>query len=68
MSVASFKVKGKFDSAGADKEGTVTIDRDTGVVLVRPKGSRTTYETTLGRLATWVCQKGFANRPTDEES
>jgi hypothetical protein len=70
MSTASFKVRGKLDSAGAEQEGTVTIDRETGKVTVRPKGRRTTYETTLGRIATWVCQNGFANKPTtggDEE-
>lgn len=63
MSTASFKVRGRLDSAGAEKEGTVTIDRDSGRVVVRPKGSRTTYETTLSRLATWACQNGFANKP-----
>jgi len=63
MSAASFKVRGRLDSAGPEKEGTVTIDRSSGRVLVRPKGSRTTYETTLSRLATWTCQNGFANKP-----
>jgi len=68
MSTATFKVKGRLDGAGGDKEGTLTINRETGVVIVRPKGRRATYETTLGRIATYVCLNGFRNegKATDE--
>lgn len=63
MSTASFKVRGKLDGAGGDKEGTFSIDRETGVVTVRPKGSRLVYQTTIGRLATWVCQNNMGVGP-----
>jgi hypothetical protein len=65
MSVASFKVRGKLDSAGPEVEGTLFIDRKTGKVTVRRKGSRTTYETTVGMLATWVCRYTMGIRPKD---
>jgi len=55
MSTASFKVFGKLDGAGGNKPGTLTIDRETGEVIVRPKGSRTVYKSTLGSIATMVC-------------
>lgn len=55
MTTASFKVHGKLDGAGGNKLGTMTIDRETGEVVVRPKGSRTVYRSTLGSLATMVC-------------
>jgi hypothetical protein len=55
MSVARFAVRGKLDGAGGDRTGTLTIDRDTGEVTVRPKGSHRTYTTMLGSLATMVC-------------
>ncbi len=67
MSKAAFKVRGKLDSAGGEKEGTLYIDRDSGAVTVRPKGSRTTYELPLSRVASYVCQNGFANKPSAGE-
>ena len=67
MSKASFKVRGKLDSAGAEKEGTLTIDRESGKVEVRPRGSRRTYEVTLSRMANWICQNGFVNQPSKSE-
>ena len=38
-----------------DKTGTITIDRETGEVCVRAKGSRRVYRMMLGSLATMVC-------------
>jgi hypothetical protein len=55
MSVAKFVVRGKLDGAGGDKAGTLTIDRATGEVCVRAKGSHRVYRTMLGSLATMVC-------------
>jgi hypothetical protein len=59
MSVASFKVRGRLDSAGGEMEGTIMIDRETGKVSVRPKGRRSTYDTSLSQVATWVCQNAM---------
>lgn len=67
MSTASFKVRGRLDGAGGDKDGTFTIDRESGIVTVRPKGSRTTYQTTIGRLATWVCQNTMGISPSRKD-
>lgn len=67
MSTATFKVRGKLDGAGGDKDGTLTINRETGVVIVRPKGRRATYETTLGKIATYVCLNGFRNESSKSE-
>ena len=64
MSTASFKVRGRLGFAGGEREGTVYINRDTGAVTVRPKGSRTTYEMPLSQVANFVCEKGYQNRPT----
>jgi hypothetical protein len=61
MSTAHFKVKGKLDGAGGMHEGTLSIDRETGYVTVRPKGCRSTYAIPIGELATLVCQR---NLPT----
>lgn len=55
MSTAKFSVIGKLDGAGGMKTGTLSIDRATGEVIVRPKGSRTVYRSTLAVFATWVC-------------
>lgn len=55
MSVAKFNVRGRLDGAGGDKTGTITIDRETGEVCVRAKGSHRVYRTMLGSLATMVC-------------
>lgn len=55
MSIARFSVESKLDGAGGNKRGTMTIDRDTHEVRVRPLGSRREYLTTLDELATLVC-------------
>jgi hypothetical protein len=57
MSVAKFHITGTFDGAGGVKEGTVEIDRATGMFRVRPKHSRTAYELPLKDVATLVCRQ-----------
>jgi hypothetical protein len=59
MSVAKFKVYGTLDGAGGMKKGTFEIDRNTGVVTVRPYRSHTVYEALLNNLATTVCKQGL---------
>ncbi len=48
MSVARFQAFGRFDGAPA---ATVEIDRDTGIVTVRPKRRHYTATVTLAWLA-----------------
>jgi hypothetical protein len=67
MTVAVFKVRGRLDSAGGDKDGTIKVDRETGKVTVRVRGSRTVYETTIGRVATLVCQNTMGVKPVRDE-
>ena len=61
MSTARFKVKGRLDGAGGTHEGTLTIDRETGCITVRPLGCRQTYSMFIGDVATMICQR---NQPT----
>jgi hypothetical protein len=59
MAVSRFKVFGTLDSAGGMKKGTFEIDRETGVVTVRPFRSRLVYEVLLNNLATLVCKQSL---------
>jgi hypothetical protein len=54
MSTATFRIKGKLEKAGSAQEGTLTIDRATGVVSVRPLRSREAYSVPLDTVAEWV--------------
>jgi hypothetical protein len=68
MSVARFKVRATFDGAGGMKDGTFEIDRETGNVVVRPKGSRTTFHVPLSSLATWACRVGMQVKTSSKET
>lgn len=57
MSRASFRVFGRFNG---QHEATVTIDRDTGLMTVRPLRMHRTYELPLSWAAEavmWKCIK-----------
>lgn len=56
MSVAHFDVDTVIDRAFKQK-GTVSIDRDTGVVTIRAAHGRRTYTTTLNQIATLIVQR-----------
>ncbi len=56
MSTARFPVVAALDGAGGKKEGTVSIDRETNTLSVRPKRSRRTYDMSLEAIATIVCR------------
>lgn len=56
MTVARFPVVAHLDGAGGKKKGTVTIDRDTNLLSVRPHRSHRTYDMTLEAIATIVCR------------
>ena len=51
MSIARFRVRARMHMASRETEGTVTIDRDTGMFIVRPLRSRRTYELSLNDIA-----------------
>jgi len=57
VSVARFQVVGKLDGTGRMLEGTVAIERDAGLVSVRPLRRRRVYTLTLSDVATMVCQR-----------
>jgi len=57
MSVAKFKVRAQLDGAGGAKNGTVAIDRETGIVTIRPERSRTTYQATLAEIADLIVKR-----------
>lgn len=48
---ARFRVLAKLDQAARFTYGTVSIDRETGVVEIRPLRRRKVYTTTLAALA-----------------
>lgn len=48
---AKFRVAGRLDSAGGFVEGTLTVDRDSGVVEVRRLRSRRVFLSTVSALA-----------------
>jgi hypothetical protein len=52
--LARFKIYGRFNGASA---ATVTIDRSTDIVTVRPLRRRKTYEMTLGGIAEMIIYK-----------
>jgi hypothetical protein len=64
MSVAKFKVEGRFN--GADG-ATIEIDRGAGTVTVRPTRQRTTYTlplATVAELVLWRALKADVAVPT----
>jgi hypothetical protein len=67
VSVAKFRVVAQLDGAGGMKEGTVEIDRATGMMTVRPLRSRTAYEIPLKDAATWVCRQHMFKVVRDEK-
>ena len=56
MSTARFDVVTHLDGAGGKKKGTVSIDRDTNMVSVRPHRSHRTYDMSLEAVATIICR------------
>lgn len=64
MSTAKFTVTAQLDSAGGKKKGTVSIDRETGVITVRPHRSHAVYYAKLEDIADAIVKKvltaGFA--------
>jgi hypothetical protein len=60
MRPARFRVYGRFDSASALQEATVTVDRDTKTFKVRPLRRRRSYDLDLAMVATLVCRQIIA--------
>jgi len=59
MSIAKFIVEAQLDSAGGKKRGTVSIDRETNVVTVRPLRSHSVYHAKLDDLADLVVKRAL---------
>ena len=57
LSVSRFRVLGRLDGAGGYREGTVVVDRASGIIEVRPLRRRRTYALNLSDVATWICQR-----------
>jgi hypothetical protein len=55
--VARFKVTGKLDGAGGMRKGTVIIEREAGLMHVRPLRRRRVYTMPLWMVADYVCQR-----------
>lgn len=52
-----FRVLGRLDRGGALTEGTVLIDRESGIIEVRPLRRRRTYAMNLSDVASWICHR-----------
>lgn len=59
MSVAKFIVEAQLDGAGGKKKGTVSIDRETGIVTVRPIHSRAVYHAKLSDIADRIVKEAL---------
>lgn len=57
MSRAAFVVAGRFVLASKTTTATVTVDRETGVVAVRPKRSRRVFVLPLANIAEWIVRE-----------
>ena len=62
---AHFRVVARMDNAGGTQEGTVTVDRDAGLVSVRPLRGRRTYTMPLSMVADMICQRIILNEVHD---
>ena len=51
-----FKVTGTFDVGGGAQTATVEIDRNSGLISVRPLRRRRAYSLPLSAVAAWICQ------------
>lgn len=59
MGVAKFVVEAQLDSAGGKKKGTVSIDRETGNVTVRPFRSHAVYHGKLSDIADRIVKEAL---------
>ena len=66
MSISRYQVMGQLGSAGGKRRGTLTIDRATGVVTVRPLGSRQTFSLMLSDLADFVVRANVVREVREE--
>lgn len=57
MALARFRVTGQLDSIGRFQAGTVTIDRASGIISVRPLRRHRVYELPLSDVAQMICQR-----------
>jgi hypothetical protein len=61
-------VFGRFDSAGSPQEATVTVDRDTKVLKVRPLRRRRSYDLDLAAVAAIVCRLVIAHEVREKKA
>ena len=61
MRIARFRVMGVLDGSGGARSGTVTIDRDSGLVHVRPLRRRRVYTMPLSMVADMICMRIITN-------
>jgi hypothetical protein len=57
MGLAKFRVHGKLDSAGSLQDGTVVIDRESGMFTVRPLRRRAVFQMRLSDVADMVVHR-----------
>lgn len=60
MTIARFRTAGRFDMASALQQATVEVDRDVGLVRVRPLRRRRVYVMPLSAVAEWIVRRTIA--------
>jgi len=68
MRTARFKVMGALDGAGGARAGTVVIDRDSGLVHVRPLRRRRVYTMPLSMVADMICKRIILNEAYEKRA
>lgn len=61
MRAARFRVMGVLDGSGGIRSGTLTIERVTGLVHVRPFRRRRVYTMPLSMVADMICKRIILN-------
>lgn len=57
MSVARFRTGGRLEMASRYTSATVTVDREAGLVHVRPLRRRRVYTMPLSAVAEWIVRR-----------
>lgn len=68
MRCARFKVFGQLDGAGGAKQGTVIVDRVSGLLHVRPFRRKRVYTMPLSMVADMVCKRILMNEVMEKRA
>jgi hypothetical protein len=67
MAKAKFSVNARLDLASTIQKGTLTIDRDRGIVSVRPARRHREYVMLLDDVAEMICRKIISSEVAEDK-